>query len=182
MGETYLFPDRKPVVRILHITDPHLFGTDDGQLLGVNTTQSFQAVLNAILKRPFEYDFVLATGDLVQDHNREAYHRFAQMVRPLEKDVFWVEGNHDIQPQMSNALSIYAQIQPAKHILAGDKWQIILLNSQVYGIPGGRLNQEQLDFLQQSLSKYPERYSLIVLHHNVLPTNSACIHQHTLTH
>ncbi|OOH90817.1 3',5'-cyclic-AMP phosphodiesterase [Pasteurellaceae bacterium 15-036681] len=180
MDDVYLFPDSKPVVRILQITDPHLFGSDDGQLLGVNTAQSFQAVLDAILKQPFEYDFVLATGDLVQDHNREAYHRFAKMVRPLEKDIFWVEGNHDIQPQMSNALAMYAQIQPAKHILAGDKWQVILLDSQVYGIPGGRLSQEQLDFLYKSLSQYPERYSLIVLHHNVLPTNSAWLDQHIL--
>ncbi len=180
MDDSYTFPLTSPIVRILQITDPHLFASDDGELLGVNTTQSFQAVLNAIEQDLFDYDFILATGDLVQDHNREAYHRFAKMVKPLAKPIFWVEGNHDLQPQMSNALSLYAQMQPEKHILAGDFWQVILLDSHVEGVPGGALSTSQLDFLKAKLETYPERYSLIVLHHNILPTNSAWLDQHSL--
>ncbi len=180
MDSVYHFPYSTPVVRILQITDPHLFALDNGQLLGVNTSQSFQAVLDAIQQTAFDYDFVLATGDLVQDHNREAYHRFAKMVKPLQKPIFWVEGNHDIQPQMRNALAMYAQMQMAKHILAGDKWQIILLNSQIHGLPKGELAQDQLAFLNAKLTAYPNRYSLVVLHHNVLPTQSAWLDQHSL--
>lgn len=180
MDNSYTFPSSTPIVRILQITDPHLFASDDGELLGVNTTKSFQAVLNAIQESAFNYDFILATGDLVQDHNREAYHRFAKMVKPLAKPIFWVEGNHDLQPQMSNALSLYAQIQPAKHILAGDYWQIILLDSHLEGLPRGELSHTQLEFLRNKLTAYPDRYSLIVLHHNILPTNSAWLDQHSL--
>lgn len=181
MDNSYTFPSNSPIVRILQITDSHLFASDDCELLGVNTTKSFQAVLNAIQKGSFAYDFILATGDLVQDHNREAYHRFAKMVKPLEKPIFWVEGNHDIQPQMSNALSLYSQVNPAKHILAGDFWQIILLDSHIDGVPRGELSRAQLDFLKRKLEDYPERYSLIVLHHNILSTNSVWLDQHSLT-
>ena len=180
MDNIYQFPELRPIVRILQITDPHLFSTSDGQLLGVNTSDSFQAVLEAILNTSFQYDFILATGDLVQDHHREAYHRFAQMVKPLKKPVFWLEGNHDIQPQMANALSLYSQMQPHKHILAGDKWQIILLNSQIPGVPKGELAPQQLAFLRRALAKYPKRYSLVVLHHNILPTQAAWLDQHSL--
>lgn len=179
MNEVYQFPDLTSI-RILQITDPHLFTNEDGQLLGVPTTRSFQAVLEAILRSSFDYDFILATGDLVQDHNREAYHRFAQMVKPLGKPLFWVEGNHDIQPQMSNALSMYAQIQPHKQILAGEKWQLILLDSHLCDAPRGELSAEQLAYLADKLAQYPERYALIVLHHNVLPTHSAWLDQHSL--
>ncbi|WP_373778154.1 3',5'-cyclic-AMP phosphodiesterase [Glaesserella sp.] len=181
MDDVYHLNTAAPAVRILQITDPHLFATDCGELLGVNTTLSFQAVLNAINQETFEYDIVLATGDLVQDHNREAYHRFGQMVKSLNKPLFWVEGNHDIQPQMENALAIYAQIQPFKHILAGEHWQVILLNSQVYGVPRGELSYQQLEFLYTKLAAHPERHALIVLHHNVLPTNSAWLDQHSLS-
>lgn len=180
MGEPYRFERESGSVNLLHITDPHLFSNREGQLLGVNTTQSFQAVLDAIGQTSFEYDLILATGDLVQDHNREAYHRFAQMVKPLAKPLFWLEGNHDIQPQMGNALSLYAQIQPQKQILVGKHWQVILLDSHVEGYPYGLLSRSQLDFLNSALSAYPERYSLIALHHNVLPTQSAWLDQHTL--
>lgn len=178
--ESYKWQSESEDVRLIQITDPHLFATEEGELLGVNTSKSFQAVLNAISESSFDYDFVLATGDLVQDHNREAYHHFAQMVKPLKKPLFWLEGNHDIQPQMSQALAIYDQIQPQKHILAGKYWQIILLDSHLVDSPAGELNQVQLNFLASTLEKYPERYTLIALHHNILPTHSAWLDQHCL--
>lgn len=180
MDNYYSFDERDAPVRLIQITDPHLFSDAQRDLLGVNTTDSFQAVLEAVLDTPFDYDFVLATGDLVQDHNREAYHRFAQMVKPLEKPVFWLEGNHDIQPQMHDALGLYQQIQPHKQILAGKYWQIVLLDSHIEGVPRGALSQTALDFLQACLRRFPERYALIALHHNILPTNSAWLDQHSL--
>ncbi|MGX2957149.1 3',5'-cyclic-AMP phosphodiesterase [Ursidibacter arcticus] len=180
MKDAYQFPDLASIVRIVQITDPHLFASDDGRLLGVPTIQSFQAVLDAIQQEPFDYDFILATGDLVQDHNREGYHRFAQMVKPLKKPLFWLEGNHDLQPQMNNALALYAQIQPHKQILAGEKWQILMLDSHIEGIPKGALSEMQLTWLAEKLAEYPERYVLIALHHNILPTHSAWLDQHSL--
>lgn len=180
MKDTYAFPDLAPTVRILQITDPHLFAERSGQLLGVNTTDSFAAVIEAIVAQEKSYDLILATGDLVQDHHREAYHCFAQLVKPLKQPLFWVAGNHDIQPQMGNALAMYGQIQPHKHILAGSHWQLILLDSHVFGIPSGELCQTELDFLAEKLTAYPERHSLIVLHHNILPTYSAWLDQHSL--
>lgn len=176
----YLCQSEADTVRLLQITDPHLFSDEEGDLLGINTIWSFQAVIDEICDSPFDYDLILATGDLVQDHNREAYHHFAQMVKPLKKPLFWIEGNHDIQPQMGQALSIYEQIQPYKHILAGKFWQIILLDSHLENMPAGELSKAQLDFLQKTLNAYPERYTLIVLHHNILPTHSAWLDQHSL--
>lgn len=168
------------IVRILQITDPHLFAAADGVLLGVNTCDSFQAALNAISARKFDYQLILATGDLVQDHNEAGYHRFAQMVESLQKPIFWVEGNHDIQPKMGEILPCYPQICADKHILVGKHWQIILLDSQVFGSPHGELSPLQLEFLANALSTQPERFALIVLHHNLLPTNSAWLDQHSL--
>lgn len=178
--DSYLCQSEAEVVRLLQITDPHLFSDEKTDLLGINTTDSFQAVIEEICDSSFDYDLILATGDLVQDHNREAYHHFAQMVKPLKKPLFWIEGNHDIQPQMTHSLAIYEQIQPYKHILAGKFWQIILLDSHLENIPAGELSPTQLEFLQRSLQSNPDRYTLIVLHHNILPTNSAWLDQHSL--
>lgn len=180
MAETYPFPDLASV-RILQITDQHLFANEDGQLLGVPTTQSFQAVLDAIRQSSFDYDFVLATGDIAQDHNRQAYRRFAQMVKPLTKPIFWVEGNHDLQAAMRSHFENEPQIQPHKQILAGEKWQLILLDSHLPNVPKGELSQTQLEFLAGALATYPERFALIVLHHNLLPTNCEWLDQHSLS-
>jgi len=180
MSSFYSLGKKEPVVRVLQITDPHLFSSETDELLGVNTTASFQAVLNQIQQSEFDYDLVLATGDLIQDHNPEAYHRFAEMVKSLAKPIFWLEGNHDLQPHMGLYLAKYPHISPAKHILAGEKWQIILLNSQVAGAASGHLSLGQLSWLDKKLAEYPQRYTLVVLHHNILSTHSAWLDQHCL--
>ncbi|WP_150539404.1 3',5'-cyclic-AMP phosphodiesterase [Actinobacillus vicugnae] len=180
MNEFYSLEKKDSVVRLLQITDPHLFSAKHDTLLGVNTTDSFQAVLDQIQHSPFNYEAVLATGDLIQDHNPEAYHRFAEMVKQLGKPIFWLEGNHDQQPQMSLYLAKHSHIQPEKQILAGSHWQILLLNSQVANAPSGNLSFGQLAWLESKLAEYPERYVLVGLHHNILPTNSAWLDQHCL--
>ncbi|WGE88913.1 3',5'-cyclic-AMP phosphodiesterase [Actinobacillus arthritidis] len=180
MGSFYSLGKKEPVVRVLQITDPHLFSSEKDELLGVNTTDSFQAVLDQIQQSEFDYDLVLATGDLIQDHNPEAYHRFAEMVKPLAKPIFWLEGNHDLQPHMGLYLAKYPHISPAKHILAGEKWQIIMLNSQVASVASGHLSFGQLSWLDKKLAEYPDRYTLVVLHHNILSTHSAWLDQHCL--
>lgn len=180
MNTFYQLGKHEPVVRLVQITDQHLFSDSNETLLDVNTYQSFQAVLTEIQQSNFSFDAVLATGDLVQDYQISAYHRFAEMVKPLNKPVFWLEGNHDIQPKMSLQLGLYAHIQADKQILAGHKWQILLLNSQVSNAASGKLCRDQLAWLQQKLSELPERFALVALHHNILPTNSAWLDQHSL--
>lgn len=57
---------------------------------------------------------------------------------------------------------------------------MILLDSQVSGVPHGELSAYQLDWLKMKLAENPARHSLVVLHHHLLPTNSAWLDQHNL--
>ncbi|MFU2077749.1 3',5'-cyclic-AMP phosphodiesterase [Avibacterium endocarditidis] len=181
MIDTYTHSTNEDVVRLIQITDPHLFNDENGELLGINTQASFNQVLEEIKQSEFNYDLVLATGDLVQDSSNEGYLRFCQSVQKLGKTVFWIPGNHDFQPKMFEILNHNnGQLSPAKHLLLGEHWQIIMLDSQVSGVPHGQLEPAQLDFLVEKLKAYPQRYALIVLHHHILSTNSAWLDQHNL--
>ena len=180
MLNTYQYNTQQDVFRIIQITDPHLFKDTNGELLGINTQASFSQVLSEIQQQQYDYDLVLATGDLVQDNSDEGYLRFRQEVKALNnKMVFWIPGNHDFQPKMFEILK-EDSVSAKKHILLGDKWQILLLDSQVQGVPHGQLEAEELDWLKLKLQEYPERYSLIVLHHHLLSTGSAWLDQHNL--
>jgi icc len=177
---TYQYNTQQDVFRIVQITDPHLFKDTNGELLGINTQASFSQVLSEIQQQQYDYDLVLATGDLVQDNSDEGYLRFRQEVKALNnKMVFWIPGNHDFQPKMFEILK-EETVSAKKHILLGDKWQILLLDSQVQGVPHGQLEAEELDWLKLKLQEYPERYSLVVLHHHLLSTGSAWLDQHNL--
>ena len=184
MNTFYPLEPKKSVIKLLQITDPHLFSDTTKDLLGVNTYASFQAVLDEIQAemqtQSSNFDAILATGDLIQDHQSEGYLHFAEMIRPLAKPVFWLEGNHDQQPQMSLQLGKFDYIRPEKQIFAGEHWQILMLNSQVATAPSGYLSKGQLAWLNQKLSENPERFTLVVLHHNILFTHSAWLDQHSL--
>lgn len=183
MKNTFVYQTQQPSIKLLQITDPHLFKDEKAALLGVNTQDSFAQVLKeiqqTIQQSAVEFDLILATGDLVQDSSDEGYQRFVEMVKPFNKPVFWIPGNHDFQPKMVECLN-QPPMNAAKHLLLGEHWQVLLLDSQVYGVPHGQLSQHQLDLLQETLAQYPDRYALIVLHHHLLPTRSAWLDQHNL--
>lgn len=166
-------------VRILQITDTHLFAGEHETLLGVNTHRSYHAVLEAIHAEARPYDIVVATGDLAQDHSVAAYQHFANGIATLNKTCLWLPGNHDFQPAMVDTLA-NTGVNPAKHMLLGDYWQIVLLDSQVFGVPHGELSDYQLEWLERTLSLYPQRHALILLHHHPLPSGCTWLDQHSL--
>lgn len=179
MSNTYQYHTPQEVFRIVQVTDPHLFNDPNSELLGINTQASFSQVLTEIQQQHYAYDLVLATGDLVQDSSDNGYLRFCENVKSLEKMVFWIPGNHDFQPKMVEFLT-KENVNAGKHILLGEHWQILLLDSQVQGVPHGQLEVEELAWLQAKLAAYPQRYTLVVLHHHLLSTGSRWLDQHNL--
>ncbi|MCG9596512.1 3',5'-cyclic-AMP phosphodiesterase [Vibrio sp. Isolate25] len=166
-------------IRLLQITDTHLFEAADGSLLSVNTGDSFKAVVEAIVEENPAYDAVLATGDISQDHSEASYHRFEQGIVPLKKTCFWLPGNHDFKPSMTSVIPS-PQIQQIEHVLLGETWQMIMLDSQVVGVPHGRLSDKQFALLEEKLVQYQERHALILLHHHPMLVGSAWLDQHSL--
>ena len=68
-------PGARKVIKVLQVTDTHLFASSQGCLLGLNTEQSLQAVLTRIRAHGHANDLILATGDLVHDGTPAAYRR-----------------------------------------------------------------------------------------------------------
>ncbi|MFP1743055.1 3',5'-cyclic-AMP phosphodiesterase [Lonsdalea quercina] len=166
-------------IRILQITDTHLFAGKQETLLGVDTYHSYHAVLEAIAARQHDFDLIAATGDLAQDQSLAAYEHFAEGIRRFDVPCVWLPGNHDFQPAMVDALAL-AGIAPSKHVLLGDHWQVILLDSQVFGVPHGELSDYQLEWLERILSHNSNRYTLLMLHHHPLPSGCTWLDQHSL--
>ncbi|OON41932.1 3',5'-cyclic-AMP phosphodiesterase [Izhakiella australiensis] len=166
-------------VRILQITDTHLFAGKHETLLGVNTWASYKAVLDAIEVQSTRYDLIIASGDLAQDHSVEAYQHFVEGIQRLPAPCVWLPGNHDFQPAMFATLAA-AKIEQAKQALLGDSWQLVLLDSQVFGVPYGELSDYQLDWLEKALARYPQRHTLVLLHHHPMASGCTWLDQHSL--
>ncbi|WP_034943350.1 3',5'-cyclic-AMP phosphodiesterase [Erwinia oleae] len=166
-------------IRILQITDTHLFAGKHETLLGIKTWASFEAVLQAISASQRPYDLIVASGDLAQDHTVAAYQHFAEGISRLSGPCVWLPGNHDFQPVMFGTLA-EAKIGHEKQVLVGDNWQVILLDSQVSGVPHGELSDYQLEWLEKALDRFPQRHALVFLHHHPLPSGCTWLDQHGL--
>ncbi|MGR5168022.1 3',5'-cyclic-AMP phosphodiesterase [Vibrio astriarenae] len=171
--------DSLDVVKLLQITDTHLFSDEEGALLNVNTRDSFEAVVDMVKTEGVQFDAIVATGDISQDHSAHSYQRFLDGIAPLEKPCLWLPGNHDFQPSMGEVLPS-VQVRALEHGLLGKYWQVVILDSQVVGKPHGRLSDQQLELLDSKLTEHAERHTLVLLHHHPLLVGSAWLDQHTL--
>lgn len=155
-------------VRITQITDMHLFAETSGCLLGLNTQDSFDAVMTQALQDA--PDLVLVTGDLAQEPCQAAYGRLATELGRFGKPVFFLPGNHDVPALMAEHFT-GPYIHHQKQILAGN-WQILMLDSSVAGKVYGTLAESELAFLERALAEHPEHHALVVLHHQPVPIGS----------
>nr|WP_262924988.1 3',5'-cyclic-AMP phosphodiesterase [Pseudomonas protegens] len=150
-------------VLLVQLSDSHLFADADGTLLGMNTADSLQRVIEQVLAQQPRIDLMLATGDLSQDGSLESYQRFRQLTRQIPAPGRWLPGNHDEPQVMQLATQDSDLLEPVMDI---GNWRITLLDSAVPGSVPGYLQDDQLQLLAHSLSEAPERHHLICLHHH----------------
>ena len=156
-------------VKLIQVTDPHLFADPVGRLRGVLTLNALQDTLRAAADDIRDAFAVLTTGDLVQD-DPGGYARFREAMGGLGKPVLCIPGNHDEAPALRQALQ-GAPFQVGGHVDAAG-WRIILLDSSVPRQAQGQLAASELDALEAALAASPDRHALIALHHHPVTMHS----------
>jgi Icc protein len=155
-------------MKVLQITDPHLYGNAAAALRGVQTDASLHAVLDAALTRVPDYAALLVTGDLVQD-DKAGYLRFRSILGNLDKPVLCIPGNHDEPEAMRRELNV----APFRICGAHDfgAWKFVMLDSYDSGCVGGRLTAEELARLDAELAPTAE-HAMVCLHHHPIAMGS----------
>ena len=158
-------------IRVLHLTDPHLFADADGDLRGTVTQESLQRVLDHYEAGDWRADRALITGDLIQDDSAEAYDRFRELLLPLNMRMHCVPGNHDIRDFMRPICSRPPFSYCAKEEIRD--WLLLGLDSCIKGDAGGEIAQEEFDRLDLIISESLAKHIMICLHHPPIPMGSA---------
>ncbi len=156
-------------VLLVQLSDSHLFAEADGKLLGMDTRDSLQRVVERVLQEQPRIDLLLASGDLSQDGSEASYARFRQMTAAIPAPARWFPGNHDDIPAMQAACAGSELLEPVLDI---GNWRITLLDSTIPGAVPGYLAEAQLALLERSLGEAPERHHLVCLHHH--PVSIGC--------
>ena len=156
---------------ILQITDLHILPGLDETFLGINTEYYFHAVLELAFAEHHHFDLILLTGDLAQHPSPASYQRILNSLEVHNTPCICLPGNHDDYQLMQQIFNT-GLVSCKKQIFLGN-WQLICLNSQIPGEPGGRLSKEELLFLEDCLIGNPNHHALIAVHHHCLETKSA---------
>jgi Icc protein len=157
-------------LRVLQITDIHLFGDAAGRLVGMDTEASWREVVERMLDDRWPADLILATGDIVHDGSEQGYRRFKQRFERLGVPTLVIPGNHD-QPAVLRRVMQGGHVQAADHFLLGD-WLFVMLDSTVAGSDGGHLAASELALLERRLQAYPDRHAMVCLHHHPVSIDS----------
>ena len=159
--------DQHSPIRIVQITDTHLFSEGSGTLLKMNTKHSFQQVLELVRMHDSPPDLILGTGDIAQDASATAYEYFKSSIGALNAPFMWLPGNHD------NALlmqSLAEGTSAAYKCMQLGNWLIVMLDTSVGGQVHGTLSAEELAFLSAQLDASELSDSvdhvLVSMHHN----------------
>jgi len=158
--------------RLVQITDPHLFASPEGKLLGLTTRQSFEAVLALALGdgASAPADALVMTGDLVHDETPEGYRYLHGVLQATGLTCYCIPGNHDRPDLMERCLGAAAVGRVASRPLG--PWNLLFLDSTRPGQEGGLLERDQLDQLDGLLAGNPAP-SVVFLHQHPISIRSA---------
>jgi len=159
-------------LRVLQLTDTHLYANPVGSLLGINTLDSFQRVIQHFRDHHWPLDVLLATGDLVHDASPEGYARLAEILSSFGVPVLCLPGNHDVPPVMRQHLRAEQVRTDTFHDHGA--WRFVMLDSVIPGEEGGRLQPAQLSQLEEALGS-SDRPTLLCMHHQPVKVGSAWI-------
>lgn len=161
-------------MRILHLTDTHLFADPAARHYDrIDTAAALERVLERLADiaadRPV--DLVLHTGDASEDASEDSYRRLHAMLDPVAAafgaELLVVMGNHD-------SSAAYAAVAgPGDHggpwqdraRTLANGWRAVVLDSSVPGAGYGRLDAAQLAWLREVLAEPAEHGTVLAIHH-----------------
>ena len=137
------------MVRFIHISDSHLRGDDAFVHYSHPPYASLKQLVATINALPYSFDFVLHTGDVVDDEQPESYAKAKAMLSELHAPVHYIVGNHDNARLLQQTMIGIAQ--PAARYdyafeLGGIQF-VALDSTSLHEQPGGELTAEQLNWL-----------------------------------
>ncbi|WOX04501.1 phosphodiesterase [Microbulbifer pacificus] len=165
----------QPANRLIQITDPHIGGRPDYQLLGLDTGHTLEEVLRTIAAMPTQPELMVVTGDVSANGSEAAYRRFLHKMQAATCPWYWLPGNHDNPQRMD-------EIAPKRRpeLVALGNWRLLLLDTSVPGQISGGFSPAELARIEKLIDAHREYPIMLTMHHQPVPVGSHWIDGHML--
>ena len=171
-GSACLAGDRMQPLTFVHLSDSHLVTDQDSAGTGFESAlAATEALLREIAALPVPFEFVLHTGDVNHDPQREDdYRRTLELYSRLGVPVYYLPGNHDRCPWLQRTPGQGSPRPPRRPGIRGRRRPVPAAGQHCPGGRGrhGRLEPEQLAWLEGRCAARDSRPLVVALHHNPL--------------
>lgn len=174
-------------LRVLHISDTHLFGDDSRHYGVVDTADHLRRTLAHVAGRDF--DIVVCSGDVSEDGSEGSYELARELLEPWAAErgarVVFAMGNHDRRESFRTVLGDGQRgvaatelcdgpdpARPIASVATVDGWRTIVLDTAVPGAGFGALDAGQLDALAAVLATPAEHGTILIMHHPPVPAQT----------
>lgn len=160
-------------LRLIQITDCHLFADAATRLKDISTRERLEKVLQALQMELPRVDRLIVTGDLTHDERVETYQALRNLLKDWLPRLRVLPGNHDDRALMRQIFGDVVQTVGDRNVFAesSGNWRLIGLDTQITGSLSGEVGSEQLAWLERQLAASPLPTALF-LHHHPLPIGS----------
>lgn len=157
-------------VRLIQFTDTHLIGDDAATVRGMDTLSSLRMTVSSAMRRFARSDGLLLTGDLV-DEDAAGYRLVHELFGSSAVPVLCIPGNHD-RPDAMRAVLSQPPFQVGGTRRFG-RWTVVMLDTWIANSAAGRIGEEQLQRLKETLLADRNQHVLLCLHHHPIPMRSS---------
>lgn len=167
-------------LRILHLSDTHLFGDESRHYGMVDTADHLRRTLGHVSSS--EFDLVVCSGDVSEDGTERSYELARGLLEPWAAErgarVVFAMGNHDRREGFRSVLGegqlgvsvspLTPGDDPARPIASAatvDGWRTIVLDTSVPGSGYGALGPARLEALATVLETPADQGTVLIMHH-----------------
>lgn len=154
------------MTRIIHLTDLHISHPDVADAaLKTDTTETLRRAVAAINAMDPLPDLVVASGDLTNTGATSSYRLLQEILTELAPPVVLALGNHDKRAPFAEVFATGKGDAPFVQEKILGNLHVITLDTLVPGHVAGRLDSDQIAFLDAALEREPHLPKLVVAHH-----------------
>ncbi len=166
---------------LVQLTDLHLYREREGKLAGVCTWDTFAAVLAQVRREHGDFDWLVLTGDLAQDEERDTYLRLREALGDWVGRCRIVPGNHDDPDHLRSVFpELFAPAGPLTFEIECGAWRAFGLDSHLPGEIRGHVGSDQQRWLGERLGAAPGP-ALLFVHHPPTPIDVAWLDELGMT-
>ncbi len=155
-------------VRIVQITDLHLFADPEARLFGIPTRETLREVAAHIERHAGRIDHLVVTGDHTHDETRASCEAVREILEPWRDRLWQVPGNHDDRGVLRSVFGDRIDGAGAERVqfaFSDAGWLCLGLDTQRTGAVSGTLDDVHVDWIHAQLQRAGSDHIVLFLHH-----------------